>query len=198
MSSDEGSRPGEVTRLLVAWREGDPSAPGRLFSLLYEQLRALARAEVFRSGGPQTLGATALVHEAYLKLVGSSPLEVVDRGHFFALAAPAMRQILVDRARRRASRKRGGDAVRTDAETAAAVLDGRADELIALDEALGRLEAVDERLGRLVELRFFGGLSVDEAADALETSPRTVKRDWQKARAFLHRELEQVGRWSPS
>jgi RNA polymerase sigma factor (TIGR02999 family) len=192
MDDSAQASPGDVTRLLVAWRQGDPAAPGDLFTLVYDQLRALARFQVHRGGAEHSLSATGLVHEVYLKLVDHSRLDVRDRGHFFALAARAMRQVLVDRARRRSAGKRGGSALPVALDEAP-VADARTDELLALDEALSRLESLDPRLVRLVEVRFFAGLSVDEAAEALETSPRTVKRDWQKARAVLHRELTAAG-----
>jgi RNA polymerase sigma factor (TIGR02999 family) len=181
--------PGAVTRLLIAWREGNQGAPRELFSLVYDELRALARAQVRRSGGALTLGATGLVHETFFKLVDRSRIGVRDRAHFYALAAKAMRQVLADHGRRRAAAKRGGPGPREVLEEDMLPTDARTEELLALEEALSRLESLDPRLVRLVELRFFAGLSVDEAADALEVSSRTVKRDWQKARAILHREL---------
>lgn len=180
---------GEVTRLLLAWRQGDAAAPQRLFTLVYEELRRLARGRLRRRGPDDSLSATGLVNEVYLKLAGRERLELRDRGHFFALAGKAMRQILVDRSRRRAAARRGDPALRRPLEDGALPAETRADELLALDEALGRLEGLDPRLSRLVEVRFFGGLTLEEAADALEISPRTAKRDWQKARAFLNREL---------
>jgi RNA polymerase sigma factor (TIGR02999 family) len=189
MSEGESGNPGEVTRLLLAWREGDAAAPQRLFALVYEQLRTLARIQLRRRSPDHSLGATALVHEAYLKLVGHERLELKDRGHFFALAARAMRQILVDRSRRRAAGKRGDPALREPLDDGAVRVEPRAEELLALDEALSLLERLDPRLARFVEVRFFAGLSLEEAAELLEVSPRTAKRDWQKARAFLNREL---------
>jgi RNA polymerase sigma factor (TIGR02999 family) len=189
MDDSAQASPGDVTRLLIAWREGDPAAPGDLFTLVYDQLRALARFQVRRGGPEQSLGATGLVHEVYLKLVDHPRLDVRDRGHFFALAARAMRQVLVDRARRRSAGKRGGSPPPETLVDEAPAVDARTEELLALDEALSRLENLDPRLVRLVEVRFFAGLSVEEAAEALEMSTRTVKRDWQKARAVLHREL---------
>lgn len=191
MSPDEAvpGQPGDVTALLVAWRHGETDAPRELFALVYEELRALARAQVRRRGPEHSLGATGLVHEAYLKLVDRSRIEVRDRRHFFALAARAMRQVLVDHARRRGATKRGGAAVRETLDDGVASVEMKAAEMLALDEALTRLEGVDSRLGRLVEVRFFAGLSVEEAGEALDLSPRTIKRDWAKARAFLRREL---------
>jgi RNA polymerase sigma factor (TIGR02999 family) len=180
---------GEVTRLLLAWRKGDTDAPRELFVILYQELRNLARLQL-RRRQQQSLATTGLVHEAYLKLADHSQLELRDRGHFLALAAKAMRQILVDHARKRSAAKRGA-AIGLGAldEAAIAVADTKASELLALDDALVRLEALDPHLARVVEVRFFAGLSVKEAADALGLSERTVKREWQKAKAFLYAEL---------
>jgi RNA polymerase sigma factor (TIGR02999 family) len=189
MDEAVGATPGDVTRLLIAWHEGDPAALDALITLVYEELRSLARAQVRRGGPEQSLGATGLVHEVYLKLVDHSRLELRDRGHFFALAARAMRQVLVDRARRRLADKRGGKAPEEVADEDIPAAPQPTEDLLALDEALARLEGLDARLVRLVEMRFFAGLSVEDTAEALDVSPRTVKRDWQKARAVLHREL---------
>jgi RNA polymerase sigma factor (TIGR02999 family) len=182
--------PGEITELLLEWGKGDPSAADRLFPLVYQELRRIARNQLRQRAPNQTLGATELVHETYLRLVDQTKVATHDRGHFFALAAKAMRHILVDRARRRSASKRGG----SEASVSLSEGDGaelpRALEILELDEALGRLEEIDPRLVQLVELRFFGGLTVEETAEALSTSPRTVKREWQKARAFLYRALE--------
>jgi RNA polymerase sigma factor (TIGR02999 family) len=177
----------DIGALLAAWRNGDRNAIDELMPLVYNELRRLAHGRFARGG--ETLNTTALVHEAYLRFARHSRLEVQDRQHFFALAAKAMRHLVVDHARRRIAAKRGGPlhAVPLD-ETDIPIAD-QASEIVALDEALERLTAVDESLSRLVELRFFAGLSVEETADALECSPRTVKRDWRKARAFLYREL---------
>jgi len=195
MSAGEGTPggPGEVTRLLIAWRKGDEEAPRELFAVLYDELRTLARAQLNRRRQQHSLATTGLVHEAYLKLGDQSRLDLRDRGHFFALAARAMRQILLDHARRRLAGKRGGTAVRSALDEAVLAADVKADELVALDGALARLEALDPRLGRVVEMRFFGGLSVEETAEALGMSERTVKRDWEKARAFLYAELHAEG-----
>ena len=192
MTSTERDTPGEITLLLISWRGGDRGAFDQLFPLVLGELRILARRQLRRVGREQSLDTTALIHETYLKLVDQSRAMVQDRHHFFALAAKAMRHILVDETRRKGARKRGGamDPVTLDDGVPAAE---RADELVAVDEALSRLEAVDARLGKIVELRFFGGLSVEETAATLDLSPRTVKRDWQKARAFLYHELARMG-----
>lgn len=169
--------------MLAAYREGERGALDRLFPLVYAELRERAHHQLARRRPGDTLSTTALVNEAYLKLTGSAHQSYNDRVHFFAVASRAMRQILVDYARRTTAAKRGGLVVSLDPDQLGDP--GRAEELVALDEALARLERLDGRLARTVELRFFGGLSVEEAADALGVSPRTVKRDWRRARAFL-------------
>jgi RNA polymerase sigma factor (TIGR02999 family) len=179
----------EVTRLLAAVRAGEPAAMDQVFGLVYGQLRALARRQRRRGPHGATLGTTALVHEAYLKLAHREGLALQDRAHFFALAARAMRQILVDYARERQTLKRGGGvpALPFDDERPAA--GGEALDVLSLDDALSKLGRLDDRLVRLVELRFFAGLSIEETAELLGVSERTAKRDWQRARAFLHHEL---------
>jgi RNA polymerase sigma factor (TIGR02999 family) len=188
VNPDEPGSP-DITGLLGSWRAGDRDAFDRLFPIVYDELRILARRQLRRAGGSPTLVTTALIHEAYLKLVQRSRAHVEDRNHFFALAAKAMRHILVDHARRRGTLKRGeaGDVTLPDELPSAAAAE--AGEIVAIDRALERLEALDPRLGRIVEMRFFGGMSVEETAEALAVSPRTVKRDWQKARAFLYDHL---------
>ncbi|MDH3227531.1 MAG: sigma-70 family RNA polymerase sigma factor [Thermoleophilia bacterium] len=179
----------DITRLLGEWRAGDREAANRLFRLVYRELHALAHRQLARRVPGDSLVTTALVHEAYLKLVDRRRASFNDRGHFFAVAARAMRQILVDQARKRSSQKRGGGLHRIDLDEQKVPLAERAAEVVALDEALTRLEVIEPRLGRVVELRYFGGLSVEETAEALDLSPPTVKRDWRKARLLLHREL---------
>jgi RNA polymerase sigma factor (TIGR02999 family) len=181
--------PGEITLLLISWRRGDREAFDRLFPIVYDQLRILARRQLRRVGGDRALNTTTLIHEAYLKFVDQSRADVADRHHFFALAAKAMRHILVDEARRRGAQKRGAGMDQAPLGDDATAAVERSSELVAVDRALERLEAADPRLGKIVELRFFGGLSVEETAGAMDLSPRTVKRDWQKARAFLYHEL---------
>jgi RNA polymerase sigma factor (TIGR02999 family) len=195
MAKTEGSahvgedRPEEVTRLLRAWRGGDAAAGERLVQVLYRELHDMARRRLQGERRGMTLQTTALVHEAYLRLVGQRRLEFRDRGHFLALAATMMRRVLVDRARARAAGKRGGGAEQvTLTGVEAAGLDP-AVELLDVDRALERLAAAYERPARVVELRFFGGLEFEEIAAVLEISDRTAKRDWAFARAWLAREL---------
>jgi RNA polymerase sigma factor (TIGR02999 family) len=180
----------DITGLLRAWRDGDAEAAQRLFPLVYERLRAMARGQLARPGPPATLSATELVHEAYLRLADRSRLDLHDRGHFFAVAAKAMRHLLVDRARRRSAAKRGAGQAPQLLDETGLRLDEEANDVVALEDALAQLERADPRMGQVVELRFFGGLELEEVAEALDISVRTVKRDWQKARAFLHRELK--------
>jgi RNA polymerase sigma factor (TIGR02999 family) len=179
---------GEVTRLLGAVRDGEHGALDRLLPLLYDDLRDLARAQLAREREPRTLRATALVHEAYVKLAAGpgDRLRPEDRTHFFAIAARAMRQVLVDQARRRRSAKRGGNWVPTTLADGHASVELQADELLALDDAMKELDA---RQLQVVELRFFGGLEEEEIASMLDVSARTVRRDWVKARARLYRRL---------
>jgi RNA polymerase sigma-70 factor, ECF subfamily len=178
-----------VTRLLDAWRQGDANAADELFALVYNDLRALARRQLARLRPGQTLAPTALVHEAYLKFAERSAPAVVDRQHFLAVAARAMRLIVIDHIRRQQAQKRddgGGGAPSGEAaaRTALTPID-----LIAMNDALDELEALDPRQARVVELRFFGGLELKDIAAILDTSERTVKRDWQRARAFLYASL---------
>ncbi len=182
-----------VTALLLAHRDGDQAALERVFPLVYAHLRAVARAQLRRDGrardGAHTLSTTALVHEAYFKLADAARLEARDRAHFLAVAARAMRQVLVEYARRHRAAKRGGGVAALDLDESRVAVEERADTLVALDEALGRLAGFSGRLARVVELRFFGGLSEEETAEALGVTDRTVRRDWVKARAWLHAEL---------
>ena len=182
----------ELTELLVLAREGDKGASDRLFAAVYEDLRRIAARNL--RGGGDGMRTTSLVHEAYEKLARPEALGMNDRRHFFAVAARAMRQIVIDHARERGAGKRGGAFVRVTFDGAAeeAEAAGSLDELVALDAALAKLEALDPRLARLVELRFFGGMNLDEAGAAIGLSPTTLKRDWRRARAFLHGALDRA------
>ena len=180
--------PGDVTRLLQSWSGGDKQALGELVPLVYRELRGLAAAYIRRERRDHTLQATALVHEAYLRLVDQTQVESPSRAQFFAIAANLMRQILVNHAKHhRAAKRGGGNKVALD--EGAAVVQPRGVDLIALDGALDKLAQLDPRQSRIVELRFFGGLTEDEIADVLGVSAITVKRDWRIARAELHRQL---------
>ncbi len=185
----------EVTRLLVRAGAGDPAAAGDLLPLVYEELRRLADAYMRQERRDHTLQPTALVHEAYMRLVDQTRVRWQDRTHFFAVAATCMRRILVNHARDRGRLKRGGAS-----KPQRIALQDLADtdvvgdvEMLALDDALARLETLDERKVRVVELRFFAGLTVEQAAELLEVSPVTIKRDWEFARAWLLRELTGSG-----
>jgi RNA polymerase sigma factor (TIGR02999 family) len=184
----------DITQLLTAWRLGDPAALERLMPLVYDELRAQARRYMRKEQSGVTLQTTALVHEVYLRLVDARAVEWQDRVHFFALSATLMRRILVDRARARTAVKRGGRAARIEHDSTfdldqLPTLDSNASTLCALDDALKALTQMDRRRASVVELRFFGGLSVDETAEVLQVSPQTVMRDWRLARAWLGREL---------
>ena len=179
-----------ITRLLQGATAGDREALDALLPAVYEELRGLARSHMGRERIGHTLGATALVHEAYLKLVDQDRIEWRDRGHFFGVASTAMRRILVNHALARRAEKRGGDADRVPLELAPEIAGpSRPEEILALDEALRRLEGTDERAARVIECRFFGGLGIEETAEALGVSPTTVKRDWVLAKTWLKREL---------
>jgi RNA polymerase sigma factor (TIGR02999 family) len=180
----------EVTRILSAIERGDEQAAGQLLPLVYDELRQLAARRLAREKPGQTLQATALVHEAYLHLVdaqGSRPWQ--GRGHFFAAAAEAMRRILIDSARRKRRPKHGGERHRVDFDDVGDAIAPPVDDLLALDEALEKLAAVDRASADLVKLRYFAGLSIDEAAEALGISPRTADRRWAYARAWLRQEM---------
>jgi RNA polymerase sigma factor (TIGR02999 family) len=181
----------DVTQILARAGEGDPGAAERLAVLLYEELRALARNEMARERPGHTLQPTALVHEAYLRLIGEQGASFENRRHFYGAAARAIRRVLVDHARRRGRQKRGGDVQRTQFDDALAVAPLRDERLIALDEALEGLAAQDPGKARLVELRFFGGFTLDEAARALGVSESKVVRDWRVARAWLQSALDE-------
>ena len=185
--------PEEVTGLLRAAEAGDRTALDRVFSILYEDLRAIARRQLRGAPAEQTLSTTALVHETYLKLSKGAGWTAKDRSHFFSLAGRAMRMILVDQARSRTRQRRGSGRRPLDLENVEIPIEERAAEIVALDEALGRLGEVDGELAQLVEWRFFAGLSLEEIAEMSGRSERTLKRHWQAARAFLFEELSDSG-----
>lgn len=178
-----------ITSLLVELRNGRREALGELLPLVYDELHAMARTKLYAGTSARTLSPTVLVHEAYLRLFDQSRLDFNDRRHFFSVVAIAMRQIVVDYARRRLAHKRGGNRTRVAIDDVPLAAEDRLEEILALDQALARLFLLDERLARVVELRFFAGLSVEETADVMDVAPRTVKRDWRKARALLYDSL---------
>jgi RNA polymerase sigma factor (TIGR02999 family) len=180
----------EVSRLLVEWGQGDQEALDRLMPLVYTELRRLAQRNLRRERPDHTLQTTALVHEAYLELVDQRRANWQNRAQFFAIAAQLMRRVLVDYARSHRAAKRGGDYIKLSLDEAVAQSEEKSADLLALDEALDRLAKLDLQQSRVVELRVFGGLSVEETATALSISPRTVKREWSMARAWLHQQLK--------
>lgn len=182
------SVPRDVTRLLLDWSQGDQTAFDLLMPLVYDELRALADRSLRRERSGHTLQGTALVHEAYLRLIDQRRVRWQDRAHFFAVAAQVMRRILVDHARRHGAAKRGGGTPTLPLGDVAASMPVPDIDLLALDQMLDRLAALDVRQSRIVELRFFGGLTVEETAEALRLSPSTVKNEWSMARAWLYRE----------
>jgi RNA polymerase sigma factor (TIGR02999 family) len=180
----------DVSGLLAAWNEGDQAAQEELLPLVYDELRRLARNHLRRERPNHTLQPTALVHEAYLRLVGEGGATWQNRAHFFGIAARLMRQILINHAEARAAARRGGGAFRLSLGAVDRLTEGPEVDLIALDDALKSLAALDPRQGQIVELRFFGGLTVEETAAVLGLSPATVKREWSAARAWLRREID--------
>lgn len=178
----------EVTRLLNQWAQGDRAALDQLMPLVYDELHKMARRYMNPRSSDHTLQPTAVIHEAYLKLAGTEQ-DWESRAHFFGIAAKAMRHILVDNARHRKAAKRGGEVRMLPLEEGIAISGGVAAEIVALDEALTALSKIDPRKGQVVELRYFGGLSVEDTARTLKISPETVARDWQFARSFLQREI---------
>jgi RNA polymerase sigma-70 factor (ECF subfamily) len=181
--------PKSVTQLLVAWSDGDQSALDQLVPLVHGELRRLARSYMRGERHGHTLQTTALVNEAYLRLIDQKNVRWQNRAHFLAIAAQLMRRILVDYARRRQYRKRGGGALQVSLANAESLSEDRAPDLVALDEALRSLAEIDPRRSQVVELRFFGGLNIEETAEILKISPTTVERDWIIARAWLHKNL---------
>jgi RNA polymerase sigma-70 factor (ECF subfamily) len=184
----DGGACADATQLLRAWREGDESALERLMPIVYEDLRRLARRHLIGERAGHSLQATALVNEAYMRLVDYKRMQWQDRAHFLAVSAQLMRRILVEHARRH-NLKRGGDVQHLCLDDAAEVGGGRSRDLVALDDALNELARFDARKAQVVEMRFFGGLNVEETAEALSISPVTVMRDWSSAKAWLYREL---------
>jgi RNA polymerase sigma factor (TIGR02999 family) len=180
----------DVTSLLEAWSQGDPSALGQLIPIVYGDLRRVAGRRLRLERDDHTLSATALVHETYLRLIGQQPSRLENRSHFFAVASELMRRILVDHARRRGARKRGGGTVRLTLDVAVAAGASPDLDLVAVDDALTELAALDSRQARIVEMRFFGGLSSEEAGAVLGVSRATIERDWKMARAWLYRRLK--------
>ncbi|HEX8162520.1 MAG TPA: sigma-70 family RNA polymerase sigma factor [Pyrinomonadaceae bacterium] len=179
----------DVTRILRDWSGGDRNAPERLMPFVYDELRRLARSFLARERGAHTLQPTALVHEAYVRLVDQRAVDWQNRAHFYGIAASMMRRVLIDHARAHATEKRGGAAIRLSLDDVQVPLEQRASDLLALDEALERLAQFDERKSRIVEMRFFAGLKDEEIAEVLGVTARTVLRDWKKARLWLYREL---------
>jgi RNA polymerase sigma factor (TIGR02999 family) len=184
--------PGEVTRLLIDLQEGKPEAENLLLPMVYDELRRLARSYLRRERPDHTLQATALVHEAYIKLAGQKGTWQ-NRSHFFGVAAQVMRRILVDYARSHGAAKRGSGGVKVQLDEALPISAAQSRELLDVDAALTRLEAVDPRQARVVELRFYAGLSIEETAEVLSCATRTVTRDWRMAQAWLRRELNSAG-----
>jgi RNA polymerase sigma-70 factor (ECF subfamily) len=181
--------PEEITGLLLAWGNGDKAALDRVIPLVYQELRRLAHRQMRRERAGDTLQTTALVNEAYLRLVDYERMQPRDRVHFLAIAAQAMRRILIERARSRRSAKRGSGGQQVSLDEAADVSDERAADVLALDEALTQLAVIDPRKSQIVELKYFGGLTIEETAEVLGVSAPTVERDWRTARIWLHREI---------
>lgn len=191
MAGGMGADP-DITALLIDLRGGGRHAVDRLLPLVYDELRRVAHRLLVRENTGHTLTTTALVHESYLRLVDQRRVDWADRAHFFAVAAMAMRRVLIDYARKQRASKRGAGSPPLPLDDAVALADERAEEMLALNEALTRLATLNERLVRVVECRFFGGLTTEETAAALEVTPRTIERDWSKAKSWLYQELRNV------
>ena len=187
------SSPDEITRMLIEWSNGEREALHKLIPLVYAEMRQIAGRVLRRERRDHTLQPTALVHEAYLRLVDQRNVNWQNRAHFFAIAAQAMRRIVVDHARRHNALKRGGDNLKVELEAALALPGAKDLDVVKLDDALVALAAFDPQQSRIVELRFFGGLSIEETAEVIGISPATVKRDWSMAKAWLHREMQAGG-----
>jgi RNA polymerase sigma-70 factor, ECF subfamily len=178
-----------ITQILQKWSEGDQASLDALIPLVYQELHRLARRALSKNSGSVTVQTTALVHEAYLRLIDVKNVSWQNRAHFYGVSANLMRNILVDFARQRLSQKRGGDVKRVELDEALDFAPNKSADLVALDEVLNELAKLSERQARVVELKFFGGLTEEEICEVLKISPATVRRDWQVARAWLHREL---------
>ena len=182
----------EVTQLLMAWNEGDQSALERLIPLVHAELHRIARRYMRNERAGHTLQTSALINEAYLRLIDAQQVHWQNRAHFFGIAAQLMRRVLVDFARSRGYKKRGGGALQVSLDETMVITKERGEDLVALDEALSALSELDERKGRVVEMRFFGGLSEKEIAEALTVSQETVRRDWRLAKSWLRRRLSET------
>jgi RNA polymerase sigma-70 factor (ECF subfamily) len=189
MSEGENNSPGDITQLLSGFRQGQPEAEARLMELTYRELRKIAAGHLRREHAARSLQTVDLVHDAYLRLVGQAGNDWRDRGHFYQVAAHVMRQILIDRARKRNAGKRGGGAVEISLDRVLDLAQTNAGDLLLLEEALGKLEKLDRRQCQVVEMRFFAGMEEAEIAEALGVSTRTVNREWRLARAWLYKEL---------
>ena len=185
------SSPSDVTQLLLDWSNGDKAALDKLVPVVYEELRRLASSYMRHERSGHTLQTSALVNEAYMRLVDYRQMQWQSRAHFFAVAAQAMRRVLVDHARKQRFAKRGGGAVKVSLDESLAVSQKQAADLIALDDALTDLEAIDPRKSRIVELRYIGGLNIEETAEVLDISPATVQREWRAAKAWLYRAIKE-------
>lgn len=190
IESVDRSRDHAVTQALAGAVSGDKKAQDRLWDLTYDELRQIAQRHLLGERPDHTLSATALVHEAYMKLVGQQDIDWQDRAHFFGVASKVCRRILVDHARRRLAQKRGGKRGRVTLDPSMVAVSGQTDEILALNEALERLAVLNERLASIVECRYFGGLSEEQTADVLGISVRTVRRDWVKAKGWLFTQLQ--------
>jgi RNA polymerase sigma factor (TIGR02999 family) len=177
----------QVTQLLLDWSDGDQDALNKLIPLVYQELKRMARYYMRRERADHTLQTSALVNEAYIRLVDYKKMRWQDRAHFFAVAAQAMRRILVEHARGRTRAKRGGEVRKVSLDEAATLADGKAADMVALDDALNGLAEFDPRKSQIVELRYFGGLNIEETAEVIGVSPATVKREWNTAKIWLHR-----------
>ncbi len=193
METTGSEAPREVTQLLIDWSNGDQNAFEKLLPLVYSELRRLAARHLARERRNHTLQSTAVVHEAYLRLIDQNRVQWKNRAQFFGVASQMIRRILVDHARSHQAAKRGSGAIKLSLDEAMAVPGGKDLDLVALDDALRSLAEMDEQQARIVELRFFGGLSIEETAEVIGVSPATVKRDWAMAKAWLYRELMRGG-----